>query len=79
MRNLESVGKIRVASMRWGSLIAIVAIATGGVLLALDKSIAGYTVFLSAVAGLIGTAVYGHKNQAEDKKKPDSNPEESRS
>jgi uncharacterized membrane protein len=60
-------GWLQIGGQLGALVLSGVAILTGYNLLMADKSLAGFTFFLSAAAALVGTAMYRHKHTANPK------------
>lgn len=70
--NLRSVTTLRIIGMVCGTVLALTTIISGAILLANDKGLLGFGVLLMAGAGLVGTAIYGHKAKRPNKEEKPS-------
>jgi hypothetical protein len=62
----------RISALFCAALLALSVLVIGAILVAVGAPIVGVTLLISAVAGLVGTAIYGHRLNA-----PQESPEES--
>ncbi len=61
-RNNKVAGWLQIAGQIGALALSCLALYFGYDLLTHDKSVAGYAFFIGAVAALVGTAMYRHKN-----------------
>jgi uncharacterized membrane protein len=63
-REHQSQVTLRIIGLLGGIVLAVLGILAGGYLVLHDKALAGFTLFVGALGGLIATAIYKHRQEA---------------